>query len=256
VCLYVDSDADRDGLADACESALLEAFAPLLIVAPSQCLGSDDLPPGGYLYGARPLDAGVRLVYLPAYFMDCGLDGVKCLLPLVDCDPHPGDSEFIALDVARRADGGWGVDSIFLSAHCFGRSEGGCRWYRDAELDEFAWTGARGRSVPIVWVSEGRNANYPSRSRCDRGHNFVDTCDRNTVGRRFPTNTGRNIGSRSMPIGDAAAPPGCVRGRTVGDGGAAADALECFWSEEPFRGWQARGPGLTPYLRYLEMAGF
>jgi hypothetical protein len=252
----VDSDADGDGLADACESALLQAFAPLLVVAPNQCLESDDLPPGGYLYGARPLDAGVRLVYLPAYFMDCGLAGPKCHLPRVDCAAHPGDSEFIALDVVPRGDGGWGVESIFLSAHCFGRSVGGCRWYRGSELDEFAWTGARGRSVPIIWVSEGRNANYPSRSRCDRGHHFVDTCDRNTVGRRFPTNNGRNIGSRSVPLGHSSAARGCVWGRTLEDERAAPDAVECFWSDEPFRGWQARGAGVTPYLRYLELAGF
>ena len=59
-----------------------------------------------------------------------------------------------------------------------------------------------------------------------------------------------------MPIADPGAPRGCMRGRTLGDERAGADVMECFWSDEPFRGWQAEAAGVTPYFRYLELAGF
>jgi hypothetical protein len=36
-----------------------------------------------------------------------------------------------------------------------------------------------------------------------------------------------------------------------------AEAVECFWVDTPFRGWQGEGAGVTPYVRYLtEIAEF
>jgi hypothetical protein len=248
-CLRAEPDLDQDGLSDACEVTLVSAFAPILVVAPDQCLPSAGLPPGGYLHGAQPIGPGVRLVYLPAYFVDCGWAGFKCHIPRVDCSAHSGDSEFIALDVFREA-GTWRVGAVFLSAHCFDQSGGDCRWYRGAELADFSWVGSVG-GVPTIWVSEGRNANYPSRRSCDRGHYFLDSCDLNSVSERFPVHEGRNIGSRLVPIRDVGAPPGCVRGALLGDRRARAEAVECFWRDDPFRGWQEPARGATAYAAYL-----
>lgn len=247
-CVRAGDDADRDGLTDRCEARLAAAFAPVLVTAPDTCIDSNGLPPGGYLHGAQPAGNGVRLVYLPAYLLDCGWSGPKCMLPWVDCSPHAGDSEFIAVDVAP-SNGHWTVEAIFLSAHCFGDSNGDCRWYRGDELGRFAWA----EGAPIVWVSEGRHANYPSRAACDRGHYAIDTCDRNAQRHRFPVVPGRNIGSAAEPGIGGSGRPGCLIGAELGaDGQVEQDAVECFWSHHEFRGWQREGDGATPYLRYLE----
>jgi hypothetical protein len=251
-CLRTTPDFDRDGLADGCEMTLVTSFAPLLVVAPDQCSASKGLPPGGYLYGAQPEGDGVRLVYLPAYLQDCGWGGAKCHLPRVSCAPHIGDSEFIAMDVAGGPDGLWSVRSVFLSAHCFAGSGADCRWYGAGELDAFAWSGPQHGSAPVIWVAEGRNANYPSRRSCDRGHFYLDTCDRNTVRERFPIVPGLNLGSRNAPIRDGDTSPGCVRGSTLREPRADPEAVECFWSDAPFRGWRGEGPGATAYGDYLE----
>lgn len=133
---------------------------------------------------------------------------------------------------------------VFLSAHCFGRSGGSCRWYREQELEEFDWIGA----APIVWVSEGRQANYPSWRACDAGHHAVDTCDRHDTSFWFPVLPAHNIGSRARPPW----PGGCVTGARLDAEDVDPDAQECFWLPEPFRGWQAGGNGVTPYSKYLD----
>jgi hypothetical protein len=109
-------------------------------------------------------------------------------------------------------------------------------------------------------VSEGRHANYPSESACDRGHFYLDRCDDHGAYVEFPVIAGRNIGSEAAPIRDGDAPSGCVRALTLfGEPYSGtpmeplvvAGATECFWSDTPFRGWQASGEGSTPYLHYL-----
>ena len=103
-------------------------------------------------------------------------------------------------------------------------------------------------------MAQGRNANYPSRKRCDAGHHSIDTCDRNRVRYSFPLDATRNIGSRQFPM----APDGCVTGAELNDPGAVPASVECFWRGDfPFRGWQSQGDGVTGYWKYLnEMAGF
>ena len=241
-------DADGDGISDACELALALTFAPHLRVRPGGCNWNSELDAprlgGGYLFGVQAVDARVRLAYLPAYFMDCGWSGPKCWLPGVDCSPHAGDSEFIVVELSQDASARYSVSGVFLSAHCFGRSGDSCRWYRAAELRRFQWIGP---SV-LIWVAEGRNANYPSRSACDQGHYAIDTCDRNDADYVFPVLADRNIGSRIRPIGGN----GCVAAPPPN-----AELVECLWAEGPFRGWQLGAAGVTGYARYLlEVAEF
>lgn len=261
LCLDVSPDGDEDGLGDTCELALSQAFAPLLMMHSTRCtLPSTDVDgriPGGYFHAAQPAQGVVRLVYMPAYYRDCGWRGVKCLF--VDCTGHAGDSEVIVIDVRRNQGGAWFTDAIFLSAHCFGRSRGDCRWYRDHELAQFEWVDDIERGAPVVWVSDARNANYPTYAACARGHWRIDTCDRHSVPYRFPVVPERNIGSRAVPIRDGSHPPGCVSGRFVEPVDrmiVAADSVECFWTETaPFGGWQGADRGATAYGEYLRYLG-
>ena len=243
-------DSDRDGISDTCELELAERFAPLLVARSGGCNWDAAVarPRGGYFVAVQPVDSVLRVVYLPAYFRDCGWSGIKCWLPWVDCSPHDGDSELIVVELRARSDA-LEITGLFLSAHCFGRSSDSCRWYRGEDLKRFAWEG----EAPIVWVAEGRNANYPTAAACDAGHHSIDTCDRHDARFRFPVAASRNIGSRAVPVSD----DGCISARELGIVTAESDATECFWSDVPFRGWQNTGNGVTSYNRYLsEVVGF
>jgi hypothetical protein len=244
-------DSDRDGLSDACELAVAQAFAPELDIATGACnvIGTVSGPQlgGGYLFAAAPIPDGIRVAYMPAYFRDCGWHGFKCHLPGVDCTPHWGDSEFIAVDLIARNDT-YELTGVFLSAHCFGRSGGDCKWYRGEDLAKFRWSGAH----PIVWVANGRNANYASRGACDRGHWRLDTCSGGRARYRFPLTAARNVGSRSAP----STPRGCITSHFVDAMNTHTSKLaeECIWDGAAnFRGWQTGVAGVTPYSKYLEV---
>ncbi|MEQ1855807.1 MAG: hypothetical protein ABL963_05000 [Longimicrobiales bacterium] len=243
------SDSDFDGLSDSCELGVAARFAPILVVSPSACnwdAVSERLQ-GAYLFGVKPTPRGLRVVYLPAYLQDCGWAGAKCLLRLRGgCSPHTGDSEFIAVDLTVDSSATrWQVEQVFLSAHCFGDNDPDCRWHIPSELE---WL----EDTPFVWVAEGKNANYRSRSACDSGHWYFDTCDRNERSTRFPiTSSAQNIGSERAPFPQHLDDPGCVVASEAimlaGGGG-----TECIWTDSIFHGWQdASEGGSTGYRRYL-----
>lgn len=251
------SDADADGLHDACELALARSFAPALVVESGHCGwdGAARRPAGGYVFGVQPTGVAdrVRIAYLPAYVRDCGWSGAKCLLLYRACEGHSGDSEMIALEAQPAPGGRWRATAIFLSAHCFG--DGACRWYGGSELTRFQWVADEHFGAPVVWVARGTHANYPSPSACDRGHHFFDSCDQHDVTVRFPVVSElQNVGSRKAPfLGRAIS--GCVAAVELWQvpRGAVAGAEECFWSERPFRGWTrtTSGDAPTPYAVYL-----
>ncbi len=269
------SDGDDDGVGDDCELAIARAFAPELIVDPRDCLWDSGARParlrGGYFFAVGPAvghdDVDVlRIAYLPAYYRDCGWTGIVCVTRARGCSEHDGDSEIVVVDArydatARR----WLTDGVFLSAHCFGRSGGRCRWYRHADLARFAWADGRHRAAPRVWVARGKHGNYPSARECDSGHWGYDSCDDNAVSYRFPVlSNAQNVGSRRRPLPErvAALPAGCVSGDRLPLPAAGVDgsAAECFWEPAtPFRGWQRTRVGTSPtsYARVLaHAAGF
>jgi hypothetical protein len=248
-------DSDGDGLSDACELALATAFAPVLLVRASGCNWDVESAPqrlgGGYLHAVERVEGKTRIAYLPAYFVDCGWHDRRCILPFVNCDPHAGDSEFIVVEVeAEQGTSTWTVTGVFLSAHCFGRGASSCRWYRGADLQRIRWHDGG----PIIWVAEGRNANYPSWQACNAGHRTMDTCARHDASYRFPVRAEGDLGSRSSP----GLEHGCIAGHELNRLGLDPKRTECFWrSDASFRGWQPSGVGVTPYERYLrEIAGF
>ena len=257
-------DADGDGMDDRCELALAQAFAPELMVDARDCLWTAAPSPrrlgGGYLFAAQRTAEGARLAFMPAYYRDCGWSGAACVLRGGKCGAHAGDSELIVVDVVPdRSAGRWRTAGVFLSAHCFGRSDGRCRWYRGAALRDFAWVDGAPFGAPRVWVALGKHGNYPSRRACDGGHWLYDSCDANRDTVRFPILTSaQNAGTRRHPL---PAPDGCVASEALplGAGGSSPGTHECPWDpSRPFRGWQADGEGSsTSYARYLDgVAGF
>jgi hypothetical protein len=236
-----------------------------MVVDSRDCLWrSEPAPPrlgGGYLFAARPVSGGVRIAFLPAYFRDCGWTRTVCAIRGRDCGAHAGDSELIVVDVEPSANPGrWQTTAVFLSAHCFGRADGRCRWYRGDDLRSFAWVDGTPMSAPRVWVSRGKHAHYPSARACDTGHWFYDTCDENRTVMRFPViSATQNVGSRDRPRPGAR---GCLSTAELplGADGAVAGARECLWDPaQPFGGWQSDGSGsrTTPYALYLmRIAGF
>jgi hypothetical protein len=250
-----EQDSDADGLSDTCEFALATAFAPVLLVRAGGCNWDVESTPqrlgGGYLHAVERVESKIRIAYLPAYFLDCGWRDLRCLLPFVSCAPHAGDSEFIVVEVEdEQGASTWTVTGVFLSAHCFGSGASSCRWYRDADLQRFQWH----EGGPIVWVAEGRHANYPSWQACNAGHRTMDTCARHDARYRFPVRSEANLGSRSLPRLSS----GCIAGHELDRRGVDPERSECFWRPDAFfRGWQASGAGVTPYERYLrEIAEF
>lgn len=248
------ADSDGDGLSDSCEFALATAVAPVLAARAGGCNWDASFDPprlgGGYFHAVGPSGTRVRVAYLPAYLYDCGWHDFRCVVPFIDCSPHAGDSEFVVIELEPGPDDhSWVVTGIFLSAHCFGRRASSCRWYRGPDLPRFRWHG----TSPIIWVAEGRNANYATWQDCNGGHRTMDTCARHDVYFRYPVSTDRNIGSRANPT----RPGGCYPGSEI-SGAVHAERVECFWLDNAsFRGWQQSDRGVTSYERYLrELAGF
>ena len=264
----VGGDRDRDGVADGCEHGLAAAFAPVLRVDEREC-GWDASVAGGrlggeYLYAVqrRASGGGMRIAYMPAYYLDCGWRLPVCRVTWWLCRGHQGDSELIVVGVvfdlrARR----WATERVFLSAHCHGRSDGRCRWFEGPELERFAWADGQRRGAPVVWVAHGKHGGYPSAGACDGGHWGYDGCGGNRAARRFPVASPRqNAGSRARPFPHGRVAD-CIGPDEAGWGSAAAKpgTRECFWDAGArFRGWQAaEGEGATGYGRYLrEVAGF
>lgn len=267
-CRATGRDLDVDGVDDECELALATAFAPELIVDRRDCSWDVSVHParlgGGYLFAAEgaPDHGSIRIAYLPAYYRDCGWHGLPCTPRGPECAAHAGDSELVVVQARYHPSARWVAEAIFLSAHCFGRSAGRCRWYRGNQLRHFAWVGGIRRGAPRIWIARGKHANYPSARECDTGHWYYDSCDGNSVSYRFPVVSGaQNIGSRLQPLprGDALTPPGCFLGERLPLPSTATDAgtRECFWnSAAAFRGWQLdrAGGAPTPYAVVLRRA--
>jgi hypothetical protein len=261
-------DTDADEVDDECELALAQAFAPEMIVHPGDCSWdvSAEAPRlgGGYLFAAEraPDGRAIRIAYILAYYRDCGWDGLACATRGPGCGGHAGDSELIVVQVRHDGAARWVSDAVFLSAHCFGRSDGRCRWYRGDDLRHFTWARGIPRGAPRIWVARGKHANYPTPRECDTGHWYYDSCDGNSVAYRFPVaSSAQNVGSRHQPLpaGDSFNPSGCFAAEQLPlrSGSTHAGTRECFWNwTARFRGWQRDSAGIapTPYGRLLRYA--
>jgi hypothetical protein len=221
-----------------------------------------------YLDIPRGLKRVLRVAYLMAYYWDCGAASSYEWHEWFD-NPHSGDSEFIIVDVAYdTVSHHWETFNVFLSAHCGSPwippwEDHHCRWH--APSDFAYWVNQRVLGAPYVWASRAKHANYPTENSCDEaitvGGAELEDCEYDTP-QRFPVvYVQQNIGSRSAPFVDCAAPFSASAMPDVG-------SYECMWSFSleggpplgRFNGWQSEtvgGGGLppAPYGRILQDYG-
>lgn len=207
------SDADHDGLDDDCEFALAAHFQPELV------FGVEETAPERIPFWAARPDGlrGVRIFYALSYLKDGGdptLGGIS---------GHDGDSEFIVLRIHHAQGNIWVLDEGYLSAHydtfC---DAGGWQPYT-----AFAYPGSL-RGKPLVYVAEGKHANYVNLSDCDAGDCFQDHCSdfaRASLG----ISAARDLGLRGPT-------------QELIDEYAIAGNSEYFWTDVIFCGW-TRPPG-------------
>jgi len=191
------ADSDHDGLSDADEAALLQQFAPRLMVSAEDCshlparftplvamptAEADD----GTLYGqATPHTAGtgqareVELHFYHLWRTDCGRMG------------HALDAEHVSALVRRNANAQWTAVYWYAAAH----EDTVC----DASQIARAATLHAEVHGPFVWVSRGKHASFLSDSLCTHGCGG-DRCETmQPVSATAPI----NIGERGEPMNGA-----------------------------------------------------
>jgi hypothetical protein len=236
-------DLDQDGLDDNCEFTLAALFAPLLSI------GIGDYADRESRWAARWAGPNlVSIIYLLGYYQDNGTPGGNpCQVFYYACDPHPGDSEYIVLNVGYDDDTHhWSLREAVLSAHT---------WHVELDITGsdtvprtvgnhhtgvgFEYPGRVG-GFPRVWVADGKHANYPTKSYCD-GHGgeapggiilSTDSCSNPRTEARVTVGTTLNVGSDSHRLAD------CVTANNPNHPAYALQIQECFWSTgRNFFGW-------------------
>jgi hypothetical protein len=210
-------DNDKDWLADECELELAKAFAPLLWFAVNEpCPGGEPAWAAKFFNVPRV----VRIVYLPAYYEDCGRPQFGF------GGGHAGDSELILVEaIFDAATARWKINQMYLSAH---EGEGiGERsaWVMPSEVRREVRNGVL-NPHPSVWVSERKHANYRSKEVCRKPLIDFEDCDYEGVQLRFPVQQWRNLGSRHSYMMDCVVSTGRYAHTSV---------RECFWSGRTVR---------------------
>lgn len=222
-------DSDADGLSDKCEYEVAHALRPYLTFDPYD--RDRRREPYWAMYPSTIYSAVYQIVYALSYYTDWGPNY-----------KHQGDSEFIVLRVRYLGYGKWGIMSAFLSAHWGAITDSSA----DITYEYLEYPGSN-RGRPKIWVAVNKHANYRSRSSCDSGAGWTDTCDYNTFtkgdpayevevlhyanlgnhGRGYDPNTGAERWYPGSIIQD------CVTSRVYYFGG----RRECYWTWKKFLGW-------------------
>jgi hypothetical protein len=201
---------------------------------------------GVFQYGESVFDVVpegmVHIVYLPAYYRDCGYE-----VAWDTWGDHNGDSEFIGLEVGYDAyTNHWYLNRALLSGHCGDwrdlSTSSHCLFREAAEMGALKPLGA-----PIVLVAEQKHANYPSYPECELGGSRMDTCANSTFDVRYPiVFAWQNMGSRTVP-GAWSSP--CPHSTTTISWMTDPQLTECIWdNSDEFKGWRsANGSGAAPY---------
>lgn len=236
-------DVDHDAMVDSCEEYVSYAFRPMLRTTPGDLDLSRESYWQAFYCGAvvNCFTGGgweARIIYLLGYHEDNGdNNGCPEFAGFGWCNGHPGDSEFVVLDVHYNAvTQHWELYNAFLSAH-----------YNDTG-DSSAWATASAFSYPEtslgyprVWVSLDKHGNYASQSDCEDGGTLnEDTCAGGLDSGRFEVPSGLswasgNIGSARVKFKDQVS---SVTGLGTG--------TEYFWSDIRFCGWDAYAATYRP----------
>jgi hypothetical protein len=232
----IQTDTDRDALADNCESGLAAAFAPELAYAASDRTTREPR------WAARPLSGGkVRLAYLLSLHFDLGAYG--CSFGLVFCGGHYGDSETIVLDVYYSSSSRhWVLHQAIYSAH--GVYNIYPRLFTTYPSMNFP---ARKGGYPRAFLALRKHALYRSDTECDDGELGLDECKADTY-QRVASASALNIGSR----GTHTAAQDCARSTVF----TSSAVVECYWTFREFGGWQGKVPKGGAYSSVLSLFGF
>jgi hypothetical protein len=260
VCILQGTDHDNDGLSTRCENDLAAAFAPYM-----RHHSGDDVTRQSY-WAARPwTNDRVRLMYLFGYFFDDGVQGgndmlackaLEALVQFGECEGHHGDSEHVIMDVYYNwTTKHWLLDHFELSHHA-GYIKGNKSATKGYPTG-FHYSRRLGAD-PIIWVAQGKHANYPTQAACDAGNGggylvdlvvSFDTCGGNNNFFRATTGGTRNIGSNTVRRID------CVDSEVFGY--QTPQRQECIWTGAKFTGWQLdRSTWAESYGPILARVGF
>lgn len=188
-CWGTGTDADRDGLNDACEYQIAYWFTPLMW-----------FDSGESGYGRRPYYAvknssfstrTVQVFYMDTFYDDTGVT-----------TGHDGDPEFQLFEL-HYSNGAWYLDWVYMSAHRKSVCDSSA-WYQYNQLEYDTAIDARNayRGWPTLYVAEDKHATYNNLSTCDAGCLLQDYCSR--YARQYLDSTNRllnrNVGSTSVQL--------------------------------------------------------
>ena len=204
-----DADDDLDGLPDTFEYQVASLVAPIL-----QFGTIEEASGRREHWSVAPSVEGFEVFFALSYFLDDG-DGILRSLW------HYGDSEFVIVRLLPQGDF-LAVDEVFLSAHFLAATDGS-RWY---SAERFEVDDSDGGWHPVVWVGEGKHANYPDESTCEEGAFFTDSCSTGTA-EVVRVRQDANLGNGWAPILDEV--------KLAREDGAL--VTEWFWTPRRFCGW-------------------
>ncbi|MBA3404704.1 MAG: hypothetical protein H0U13_08485 [Gemmatimonadaceae bacterium] len=241
-------DRDADGIVDQCEFEIADAFSPQLQFDSDDCDTGRE-PYWAANYQVSPIDGKpvIRVFYAISYYSDCGVPNIYCQYN-ANCYGHAGDSEFVIVEVSANGTR-WILRRATLSAHwnSDGTDDGVTYAAQDLEFGTDATF-----SKPVMWVAEGKHANYRSRATCEGGAFFnLDRCDTPGIRLELDVLQNANLGNSRV---DQRIIDGPVVSRFARPGN------ENFWSESYFfLGWWSRAEhastNTTPYgvsLRFFD----
>lgn len=205
----------------------------------------------------------VRVAYMFSYYRDEGPVG-WCPIGGELCEGHNGDSELAVIDVRyNSATQHWLVDTAHFHQH--GHVTRAARSRKQQyPINAYSVTGwgdtvlypvtypQRAGGFLRVFVAQGKHASYFHTTECDAGgFEGSDECDDLNSIVRLNAPSGGNIGSRQVRFID------CVLAEDSQHPYYGAGRIECYWNEQPFRGWfpeaiggghaGAYGPKLSTY---------
>jgi hypothetical protein len=188
------------------------------------------------------IDRSIKIFYALSYYKDLGD------LQLGNVTAHPGDAEWIILQVTY-ANGRWGLQQAKLSAHW----DTGAESTETVAAAELQYPDGGATSRPLVWVAEGKHANYKSRSACNSGGKFYqDSCFWNSyvIGDPFydvEVLSSANLGNSWHQAG-----------QFYSSRKTASYFAETYWLQMKFYGWQNErdDPDSGGYYKPLTVHGF